>query len=161
MPRRGRRGSRPGGPGREAGGFSLVELLVVLAILALAALLGGAALDGMLPARRLDRLAAGVAGELASLRGHARRTGELALLRLDPARGLFLSSRPGAPPLGLAGYAVQVEPAAGSRAGPGEIRFAPDGSSSGGTILIHGRGGGRRIAVSRLTGRVGEAEAMP
>ncbi|MGY2048200.1 prepilin-type N-terminal cleavage/methylation domain-containing protein [Methylobacterium sp. JK268] len=147
--------------GGRADGFSLVEMLVVLAILSLAALAGGVVLNGLLPGRRLDAAAASLARELAATRGHARLSGALAVLRLDPDRHLVLSTRPGAPALALAGFAVAVEAGPGSRAAPGEIRFAPDGSSSGGAVLLAGPGGRRRLVVSRLTGRVAEESGPP
>jgi general secretion pathway protein H len=127
----------------RAAGFTLLEMLVVLAVLALALALvagGGAPRPAVQARAAADRVAAALrtARGQAILQdrqvtvaldapGHALRVGRDAPLRLPPTLDLT---------------------------GPPTIRFAPDGSSSGGRIVL--AGGGRQIAVTVdwLTGRV-------
>lgn len=145
----------------RAAGFTLVEMLVVLAILALAAGISLPSLRGIVPAHRLNAAAEAVAGEIALLRNEALRTGQAARLVFDPETARFVSSRRGAPALSMAGWRVRVEAGTGSRAGPGEIRFLPDGGGSGGRITLTGSGGSRILTVSRATGAIRRAEVFP
>ena len=150
----------PPSDGRAAG-FSLVEMLVVLAILALAAGLGLPAIGALLPAQRLSAATEAVAGEIALLRTEALRTGRVTRLVFDPEANRFLSSRPGAPGLAMAGVRTRVETPTMSRTEAGEIRFLPDGGSTGARITLTGPGGARTLTVSRATGAVRRAEAVP
>lgn len=140
-----------------AAGFTLVEMLVALALLGLVAGLAAPAAGRLIPGRRLDMAAGALAGELHRLRAQARRTGAPASLTFVPERALFLSTRPGAPPIPAGGFAVEVLRGATSRSAPGEIRFLAGGGSTGGVIRLVGAGGSRSLTVSSLTGRVAEA----
>ena len=152
--------SAAGARGGSAG-FSLIEMLVVLAVLGLVAGLALPAIGNRVPGRRLDLAAASLSGELTRLRAQARRSGAPASLTYLPDRSLFLSTRPGAAPITVGAVAVEVLRGEASRAGPGEIRFLADGSSTGGAIRLSGPGGSRTLSVSSLTGRVAEAGAVP
>lgn len=142
-------------------GFSLVEMLVVLAILALAAGISLPSIRGIVPTYRLNAAAEAVAGEITLLRTEAVRTGRATRLVFDPETSRFVSSRRGAPALSMAGWHVLVEGGTGSRAGPGEIRFLPDGGGSGGRITLTGSAGSRILTVSRATGAIRRAELTP
>lgn len=150
----------PGGVARRAeAGFTLLEVVVVLAVLALGL--------GLLAARGPPRSAAleirAAAGELAqSLR--LARARAIALnqpmgLTLDPARRSWRVD--GAPERALPpGFALSIRAAGTETAGGrlGAIRFAPDGSSTGGWIEVSD---GRRrvqVGVDWLSGRVSLAE---
>lgn len=140
--------------GFSQAGFTLVEMLVTMAIMGLAAgvafqSLGPGALD-----RRTLLVSETVAAEIGRLRAEAIRTGQAGRLAFEPRARLFTSSRPGAPPIPVGGLAVAVEPGPVGRPVPGEVRLLPDGSSSGGRILIAGGGTRRALSVSALTGRV-------
>lgn len=144
-----------GANGGQAG-FTLVEMLVTMAILGLAAgvafqSLGPGALD-----RRTLLVSETVAAEIGRLRAEAIRTGRAGRLAFEPQGRLFVSSRPGAPPIPVGGLAVAVavEPGPVGRPVPGEVRLLPDGSSTGGRILLAGGGTRRALAISALTGRV-------
>ncbi|WP_232628502.1 GspH/FimT family pseudopilin [Methylobacterium sp. Leaf118] len=147
--------------GAGSAGFSLVEMLVVLAILGVVAGVAAPAIGHLVPGRRLDLTAATLAGELTRLRAQARRSGAPTSLTFVPERRHFMSTRPGAAPIGAGPVAVEVLRGEASRAGPGEIRFLADGSSTGGAIRLSGSGGHRTLTVSSLTGRVAEAGANP
>jgi type II secretion system protein H len=142
-------------------GFSLVEMLVVLAILALAAGLGVPAIRSLVPSQRLSAATEAVAGEIALLRTEALRTGRVTRLVFDPEANRFLSSRPGAPGLAMAGVRTRVETPTTSRTESGEIRFLPDGGSTGLRITLTGPGGARVLTVGRATGAVRRAEVTP
>ena len=150
------------GPDHDrAAGFSLVEMLVVLAIVALAAGLGIPSIRNIVPSQRLSSTAERVASEIALLRTEAQRTGHVTRLVFDGETNRFVSSRPGAPALAMAGWSVQFETGTASRMQPGELRFLPDGGCTGARITLSGRGGTRILTVSRATGFVRQAEAMP
>ncbi|AWN54785.1 prepilin-type N-terminal cleavage/methylation domain-containing protein [Methylobacterium sp. 17Sr1-1] len=143
-----------GQAGFSQAGFTLVEMLVTMAIMGLAAgvafqSLGPGALD-----RRTLLVSETVAAEIGRLRAEAIRTGRAGRLAFEPQARLFTSSRPGAPPIPVGGLAVAVEPGPVGRPVPGEVRLMPDGSSTGGRILLAGGGTRRALSVSALTGRV-------
>lgn len=142
-------GARGAGAGGAAG-FTLVEMLVTLAVLALALTLASRSLGGIAAGQRPARLSGAIAGEIGLLRAEALRTGRSASLVFDAAGGRFLSSRPGAAPI-PAPLHVTVE-AAGRE--PGEIRLLPDGSSTGGRIVLRDAAARSVVSVSALTGRV-------
>jgi general secretion pathway protein H len=142
----------PARPGAEDG-FSLVEMLVVLAILGLAAAASGPALDAVLPARRLERAAEALRAEIDRLRGEALRTGRTLHLTLDGPANRFVSSRAGAAAIPVAA-ALRVDVPHTKRGEAGDIRFLPDGSSSGGRIVLTRGTASRVLVVSALTGLV-------
>lgn len=142
-------------------GFSLVEMLVVLAILGLAVGIGAPSIQGIFSSHRLNAAAEAITGEVARLRIEAQRSGRALSLAFDAQTRRFVSSRPGAPVLAMPQWRVLVETGATARVGPGEIRFLPDGGSSGARITLSGSGGTRILVVSRATGGVRRAEAAP
>lgn len=152
--------SRAGDRARDAG-FTRVEMLVVMAIVGLVAAIGAPNLGAMLPGRQLTQISAALSDELVRLRGQARRSGRPASLFYDAGLNRFLSDRGGGAAIAARDLQVQVMPAAASRAAPGEIRFMPDGGSTGGRIRLVGRGGSRLLVVSSLTGRVAESVEGP
>lgn len=127
---------------RHPNGFTLLEMIIVLVIIGL--ILGIAVARGPMHSARLDAEAAAreLAGALRLARGRAiaaDRTTAVALAadryQIDglPAHGL-------PPDVTLTGNPV--------------IRFAPDGSSSGGTIAVQTATSHVTVEVSWLTGRV-------
>ncbi len=138
------------GPGR-ADGFTLLEMLAVVAILGLAMSL--VVLRGPMrsPALQVRAAASDVAQALRAARAQAIADGRPVDLVLDGARHQYVTNgnRPLVlhAPLDLAITA----PAKG-------IRFAPDGSSSGGQIALADAGHAAVVSVDWLTGRVRTSE---
>ena len=141
------------------GGFTLVEVLVVLAVVGLA--LGVVALRGPQRSPALDlRAAAGTVAEtlrLARSRAVAgNRTVGVAFDLAGPSLRLD-----GAPSRGLpTGISMAVTATLGNTAGGrlAAIQFAPDGSSSGGRVVLQGGGRRTQVGVEWLTGRVSVAD---
>jgi general secretion pathway protein H len=130
-------------------GFTLLEMIVVLAILGLA--LGLVISRGPMHSARLDAEAA--ARELT------------AALRVARGRAIA-QDRPVAVALAANSYLVDGSaahrvPADVTLAGNAAIRFDPDGSSSGGTVVVQGAASRVTIAVDWLTGRVAAQGLRP
>ena len=133
---------------RPPGGFTLLETIVVVVVLGL--MLG--ILAGFVP-RRPARL------ELANAADTVAAT-----LRLARARAIA-SGRPvlvqaGGHVLLVDGVARPLSgPAELAMAGPPVLRFAPDGSASGGAVRVAGQNRALLVTVEWLTGRVAIADA--
>lgn len=141
---------------RSEAGFTLIEVLVVLAIVGLA--LGLVAVRGASGNRTmaLEAAAMGLAEDLRQARSQAIYANAPVRLMLDLERrtwGLGNQRQHGLPP----DVAVEFLTIASAVVGKGQagIEFAPDGSSSGGTITLRDGGQVRRITIDWLTGRVG------
>jgi general secretion pathway protein H len=140
-----RRGTGSRSAKSGCGGFTLIEIIVVLAILGVAA----GIVVGFLPKRsgglEVATAANQVAGILRMARGRA--IAESRTIRIAAAAD---------------GHGVLVDgidrrimaTAVLSMAGPPEIRFAADGSASGGGILVRVDNRLRGVRVDWLTGRV-------
>jgi general secretion pathway protein H len=119
--------------GTSAAGFTLLEMLIVILVMSL--ILGLLAAYGRPKSHWLETRAAAQAAAAAmrAARGQAITTGDAVPLRLPPMPDWL---------------AVSVT------APDGNIIFEPDGSSSGGVVVLNDAG--RRIAVTAdwLTGRV-------
>jgi general secretion pathway protein H len=133
---------------RGAAGFTLIEVLVVVAILGLAL--------GLVGTRLLPR-AVGLGAQRAAV-----ETGDL--LRLARAQAVG-GNRPAIVRPVAAGFEIaggrhlSLPPGVVVTAAPRAIVFAPDGSSSGGTLALSDGGRDWRIDVDWLTGRVRVARA--
>jgi general secretion pathway protein H len=133
----------------RAAGFTLMEMLVVLVILGL--MLGLVLTRGPMRSRRLDLDAA--ARTLAD---------SLRLARAQAiARNQVVSVPVGPGAVWPAGIAAPRLPADIAVAGSGAIVFAPDGSSSGGTVTLATEGRRVQVEVNWLTGRVAVGSVGP
>lgn len=139
--------------GAGEAGFTLVEMLVTLAIMGLAAGLAVQFAGGFNAGRRAERLSGVIAAEIGLLHAEALRSGRTTRLAFEPESGRFLSSRAGAAPIPTAPLPVRIETVGVEVGAPPEIRFLPNGGSSGGRILI-GPPGGAILSVGTLTARV-------
>jgi general secretion pathway protein H len=125
-----------------ANGFTLIEMIVVLVILGL--MVGLIVARGPLHSQRLDIEAAarGLAGALRVARGQAMAEHRPVVV-IVAANAYRVDRAPS--------HAVPTDVAL---SGDAAIRFAPDGSSSGGLIAVQGGMTRVGIAVDWLTGRV-------
>ncbi|MEJ0047711.1 MAG: GspH/FimT family pseudopilin [Rhodospirillales bacterium] len=140
-------------------GFTLIEILVVLAIMG--AVIGIVVTRGPVTSRGLQtRAAAGLLAQtLREARAQAIERSQIVNVAIDPVRRSFAADLG---PAHAMQRAMEVEVLPPAQKGPGDVRiisFAPDGSASGGAILL-GSGSRRvRIDVEWLTGRVQVANA--
>lgn len=146
--------ARPGD--RATAGFTLLEILVVLAIFGLSLVLVSGFRPPWSKGFHLDSAAAELAAQLRLVRSQAIAGNRAAIFELD-LDGRRYRSGMAAPRALPAGLAVELLTVAGERQGAaaGGIRFHPDGSSTGGRIVL--TDGSKRVAigVDWLTGRVG------
>jgi general secretion pathway protein H len=128
-------------------GFTLIEMIVVLAILAL--IVGLVVARGPMHSARLDAQAAAreVISALRLARGRAIAEDRPVSVVLAPGR------------YQVEGLAAHTVPSDVALSGNAVIRFAPDGSSSGGTIAVRTAAASVTIMVNWLTGRVEMAQA--
>lgn len=150
---------RTGIPSLAAAGFTLIEMTVVIAILGLMAAL--ITIHGMpvSPATRARAAAQGISGALRSARGEALMTNRSVSFTLDVSNHNYRWGLhpPQALPsdLRLELLTSRDEVVAGS---VGQIRFDPDGGSSGGRVSIEGGDHLWMVGVDWLSGRVSVAD---
>ncbi len=145
--------------GEPVAGFTLIEILVVLAILGV--VLGVLIGRGPIRSRGLEaRAAAGaLAQALRAARAQAIAADRSVTVTIDPGRHVFAAD---AGPVTRIDGALALSVLPPALPGPGSarlIRFAPDGSSSGGDVLL-GNGPRRlEVSVEWLTGKVSVGDA--
>lgn len=143
-------------------GFTLVELLLVLGLIAvLAAVLAPMLLPSA--ARTLQETADQIGTGLRETRRTARATKAVQQFVVDTENGRYRSPQsPGWRELPQH-MTLELTTAQSllTSAGTGAIAFNPDGSSSGGQIVVGLGGHGVQIDVAWLTGRIHAAEVTP
>jgi general secretion pathway protein H len=137
-------------------GFTLVELLVVLAIMTLLFMIAAPHLGTVLPQMELKSGAREVAAALREARSRAIASNSDVLFSLDVNRHRYTISGDKSvhslsSDVDLSLYTAQQE-----RIGraSGSIRFFPDGSSTGGRVVLSKAQKSYKVAVDWLTGRI-------
>lgn len=135
-------------------GFTLIEMLAVIVLIAIAVTVTAVSLHGRVRGQ-LDAAAQRVAAGLRDTRTRAMATGKPQWFSVDLRRHTFAA--PGRDPRAFPGDAtVRVTSAAQdtAQAGIARIRYFPDGSSSGGNIVLNEAHRSARVDVDWLTGAV-------
>ncbi|MBK5937924.1 type II secretion system protein GspH [Halochromatium roseum] len=143
-----------------ATGFTLVELIVVLAIGGLLLTLTPPLITAALPGVELKAGARRVAGALRQTREIAIANGTEAIWLIDTETGRYQiegRSKQGALPDGLSIELVAARDELRDEQ-VGGIRFFPDGSSTGGRLILKRDKSGYQVGVNWLTGRILVAE---
>ena len=137
-------------------GFTLIELVVVLAIMALVFIIAAPHIGFVLPRTELRSGAREVAAALREARSRAILSNTDVVFSIDvEGRRYSISGDKNAHPLSrnvdLLLYTAQQE-----RLGQasGNIRFFPDGTSTGGHVVLSGDNASYKVTVDWLTGRV-------
>lgn len=135
------------------GGFTLMELLVVLTILGLALLLAMPVLERTLPGLELRTEARTLASALRQARARAIGRNEEVTIVVD-RQGAALKAN-GKQVVQL-NRKIDIAPLAGESLSPGvsEIRFFPDGTSTGGHLTLVLGERQKHVFVDWLTGAV-------
>lgn len=146
-------------------GFTLLELLVVLVIAVLLVAVVPPLISGMSGATELRSAARQLAAGLRFARNEAVTRQREAVLTLDLSKHRFAVSgdpREIALPEGLSLHLYTAQSELLDQA-TGNIRFFPDGSSTGGAVTVSGPKLAYRINVDWLTGAIAivEQEAQP
>ena len=144
---------------KTTAGFTLIEMLVILVILGLTVAL----IVSRGPARStgfdLRATAADVAQQLRLARAEAIATDRITRFTLDHADRLYETNGVAGPVLPPE-LALSMTTATGSPPKPlGAIIFTPDGSSSGGRVVLTAGATTVAVVVDWLTGRVSVANA--
>jgi general secretion pathway protein H len=135
----------------RTGGFTLLEMLVVIIVLALMIGIVLAAKPAESPAASLESAVDRVAGTLRLARGEAIASDRQVLVKFDPvAQTVQVGTGP------AARLAAGATMAAGPAYQPLRVIFAPDGTASGGPIVLAAGDLRREIDINWMTGEVTE-----
>jgi general secretion pathway protein H len=143
----------------RSAGFTLIELLVALGILALVLATALPLLPGAAGRMALHTAESEVTAGLREARTLALTTGRSATFTLDTARHLYRVGERAAWLALPASVTTELYTATQERIDDvrGDIRYFPDGSSTGGAVrLLQGKAGDE-IRIDWLTGRVSSA----
>lgn len=144
------------GTGDTRDGFTLFELLVALGLLALLTTVAVPMLTGRSGGAALTASAQAIADGLNRARGRALASNRPTTFEIDLAQRWFRGTEDARPGHIPTAFDVSVTTAL-SQTGPHErvrFRFFPDGTASGGRIVLTGATDRRELAIDWLTGRV-------
>jgi general secretion pathway protein H len=146
-------------PGDAQAGFTLMELLAVMMVASL--VMGAISVSFREPSAgaQLKTLASVTASRLRDLRASAMAARAEQVAVIDTARRVIGFGDARAPLALQRGVALSVTAADDEMTAPARasIRFYPNGSSSGATIVFRSGGQGYEVRVNWLTGRVSTA----
>lgn len=140
-------------------GFSLMELVAVMALLAIAIAVVSFGFSKSLTSAKIEAASRDLAAMLKYTRGQAIAKGEQQIFEINvetnsyKAPGRPMVRLPASMHLGLLTASNEL-----TSAQSGSIRFYPDGSSTGGHVMVYLGKREWRINVSWLTGEVGREE---
>lgn len=140
----------------SSGGFTLVELLMVLAIAGLMMSLTPPLISAVMPGVELKAAARRTAGALRITRERAISSGQdqAWVVNIEDNRYQIADTkRDGRLPAGIRLQLVAAEQEMRSD-NQGGIRFFPDGSSTGGRLVLSRGDSGYQVGVNWLTGRI-------
>jgi len=140
---------------RGTAGFTLLEILVVLVLLAIISAVGASRISGNFDKRAMQQATGELSSMLRRARSRAIVSNEPVAVRVDvdPPSFSIPSERPYkvSDRLKLTLFTAVTDRLA---ANVGEIRFFPDGSSTGGEVTLEGANARHFVQVDWLTGRV-------
>ena len=140
---------------KRARGLSLIELLLVIALIGAATGLAAMALTSGLPGQQLRNGARQVAAELRFTRAQAIASGQAKVFQIDAgnrewsAAGRHKGQLP--PEIAVVATTARLEQPAD---GVAVVRFFPDGSATGGRIVLKRGEAAWRVDIAWLTGDV-------
>ncbi|MES9852972.1 MAG: GspH/FimT family pseudopilin [Candidatus Thiodiazotropha sp. L084R] len=140
----------------KSSGFTLLELIIVLVIAGALVALVPPAINRVIPGVKLKGASQEMASAIRFLRSWSVAQGKQGLFVLDLEQKQYtISSRESVYELPQ-GADLQIVGASDEGEGDqqGGIRFFPDGSSSGGRVILSAAGKTHQIDVDWLTGRV-------
>lgn len=135
-------------------GFTLIELLVVLAVVAVVVLVALPLANAGRKGHELRAAAIAVAAELKSARAVALRSNIEQSVEIDTVRGTYATSgnfRPSGVP---AGISLEILTISSEQSGlaTGRLRFYPDGSATGGRVVLRSGAQSAAVTIDWLTG---------
>jgi general secretion pathway protein H len=146
--------------GNSSAGFTLIELIMVIAILGLMLVLVGVRGTPLSPGLEARAAAQNLAGALRAARAEALAANRPTAIRFDLAnRSYRVGAAPAATLSGALSLALLTSRDETVNETLGNIRFYPDGSSSGGRLSVSGGGQTWWIGIDWLSGRVTLAAA--
>jgi len=149
---------------RKVRGFSLIELIAVIVLIAAAAALGAMSMSAGLPGQQLRGATREIAAQMRYTRAQAIVTGkpQLFFVNAESREWTGPNHRHGKVPSGIVIIATsaRIEQPAPGIAG---FRFFPDGSATGGRVVLKHDSAAWQLDIDWLTGQVttARAEAVP
>lgn len=147
-------------PTRPAAGFTLLELVVVMALALILVALVPPMISAAIPGVELKAAARRVAAGLKLTREEAIRRGTAVAFTMDVEERVFKIDGPF--PVTQLPESLDLKLLAAESEmrddGIGAVRFFPDGSSTGGRVILSREARGFQVGVEWLTGRVVLAE---
>lgn len=141
-------------------GFTLIELLVVLTVIALLTSLASPLFQRALPGLEFRAAARDLVADLRNARGQALRSKRTSFVEIDVSARSYKVGEDG--PLGTLPEAAELTLTVAARErldeGRGRIRFFPDGTASGGKLVMRRGQNAIALEVDWFDGRTRQIE---